>query len=197
MSLETQSKYSSYIQEVTEVLEKVSPSDFEAVIETMLNTFQDGKNIFFIGNGGSASTASHLAADIGKNTVSPGEYPEPKRFRTLCLNDNQAWLTAVANDLGFEHVFTEQLKSLSSPGDLLFIISGSGNSPNVVQAAKWSQNSGIRVVALLGFNGGEVQSLVDSSLIVSSSDYGIVEGVHAILHHYIVDTLRENKKHYE
>ena len=185
MSKETQDKYWPYIQKIEEVLKQVD------------NAFHKGKKIIFIGNGGSASIASHLAADIGKNTVSSSGELESKRYRTLCLNDNQPWLTSVANDLGFEHVFTEQLRILSSPGDLLFVISGSGNSPNVVQAAEWSRKSDIGVVAFLGFDGGEMQSLADASLIIASNDYGIVEGVHTVLHHYIVDMLREYKESYE
>src|ERR671931_101646 len=114
--------------------------------EMLYRTYRNGQQVFTLGNGGSASTASHMAADLAKNTIRANM----RRFRVLSLNDNHALLTALANDLGYENVFSEQLKNLIRPGDLLIAISASGNSPNVVNAIRYAQSNSAEVVGLLG-----------------------------------------------
>jgi D-sedoheptulose 7-phosphate isomerase len=152
------------------------------------------KTIFFIGNGGSAATSSHLAADLGKNTVENILNINEKRFRTISLSDNISWITAVANDLSYEDVFVEQLKNLAGEGDVLFIVSGSGNSKNIVKAASWAKTNKLSVVGLLGFDGGEVKKYTGEGLVVESDNYGIIESVHSYIHHYIVEALKPMKE---
>ena len=149
----------------------------------LYRAYQNEKQVFTLGNGGSASTASHMAADIAKNTIAP----HMRRFRVLSLNDNTALLTALANDLGYENVFKEQLQNLIRPGDLLIAISGSGDSPNVVNALRYAREQCAEIVGLLGFDGGEAASLADVAIVVPSKHYGIVEDVHLIINHIIVD----------
>jgi D-sedoheptulose 7-phosphate isomerase len=113
-----------------------------------------------------------------------------RRFRVLSLNDNQALLTALANDLGYQNVFSEQLKNLIRAGDLLIALSASGNSPNVINAIRYAQGQCAEAVGILGFQGGEAAQLVDMSIIVPSEHYGIVEDVHLIINHILVDHFR-------
>ena len=151
--------------------------------EMLYGAYRNEKQVFTLGNGGSASTASHMAADIAKNTIGPNM----RRFRVLSLNDNMAMLTALANDLGYEHVFREQLQNLIRPGDLLIALSASGNSPNVLNAIRYAQAQSAQVAGILGFGGGEASQLVDLPIVVPSDHYGIVEDAHLIINHIIVD----------
>lgn len=151
--------------------------------EMLFRTYQNGKQVITLGNGGSASTASHMSADLGKNTIKANM----PRFRVLSLNDNVSLLTALANDNGYENVFSEQLKNLIRPGDLLVVISGSGNSPNILAAIRCAQARSAEVAGLLGFGGGKAAELVDLPIVVASSDYGIVEDVHLIINHILVE----------
>jgi D-sedoheptulose 7-phosphate isomerase len=154
--------------------------------EILYRTYRNGQQVFTLGNGGSASTASHMAADLAKNTISANM----RRFRVISLNDNQALLTALANDLGYENVFSEQLKNLIRAGDLLVAMSASGNSPNVLNAIRCAQRQCAEVVGILGFQGGEAARLADLSIIVPSEHYGVVEDVHLIINHILVDHFR-------
>jgi D-sedoheptulose 7-phosphate isomerase len=154
--------------------------------EMLYRTYRNGQQVFTLGNGGSASTASHMAADLAKNTIGANM----RRFRVLSLNDNQSLLTALANDLGYQNVFSEQLKNLIRPGDLLIALSGSGNSPNVIRAIRYAQEQCAEVVGILGFQGGEAARLADMAIIVPSDHYGIVEDVHLIINHILVDHFR-------
>ncbi len=154
-----------------------------ALGELLYRAYRNEKQVFTLGNGGSASTASHMAADLAKNTIGPNM----RRFHILSLNDNQAMLTAIANDLGYEHVFREQLQSLIRAGDLLIAISGSGNSPNVLNAIRYAQRQSAEVVGILGFDGGKAAAMVDLAIVVPSDHYGVVEDVHLIINHIVVD----------
>jgi D-sedoheptulose 7-phosphate isomerase len=165
------------------------PKDRLALLgQTLLRAYRNEKQVFTIGNGGSSSTASHMAADLAKNTIGPNM----RRFRISSLNDNAAIVTALANDLGYENVFAEQLMNLIRAGDVLIVVSASGNSPNVISAIRYARSQSAHVAGLLGFDGGEAGSLVDNAIVVSSTDYGVVEDVHLIINHMLVDYLRDN-----
>lgn len=138
-----------------------------------------GSTIFVAGNGGSAAIATHFVNDLGKATKQSRRAP----MRVMCLSDNTSWLTALANDEGYERVFTGQLENFARPGDLLVVISSSGNSPNVVAVVELAQRSGMGTIGLTGFDGGAVKSRVDVSLWLESEKgaYGPVETAHALL----------------
>jgi D-sedoheptulose 7-phosphate isomerase len=157
-----------------------------ALGETLLRAYRNNKQVFLLGNGGSSSTASHMAADLAKNTIAPNM----KRFRIVSLNDNAAIMTALANDLGYENVFSEQLTNLVQAGDVLIVVSASGNSPNVLKAIHYARSRSAEIVGLLGFDGGEAAALSDIALIVPSEHYGVVEDVHLIINHILVDYFR-------
>jgi D-sedoheptulose 7-phosphate isomerase len=151
--------------------------------EMLYRAYRNEKQVFTLGNGGSASTASHMAADLAKNTIGPNM----RRFRVMSLNDNAAILTALANDLGYENVFREQLESLIRPGDLLIAISASGKSPNVLEAIRYAQRQCAETVSLLGFDGGDAAGMSDLAIVVPSDHYGVIEDVHLIINHIVVD----------
>lgn len=173
----------SYLDRLRAAVDGLPRNRLGELGEMLYGAYRNEKQVFTLGNGGSASTASHMAADIAKNTIGPNM----RRFRVLSLNDNTAMLTALANDLGYEHVFREQLQNLIRAGDLLIAISASGNSPNVLNAIRYAQAQCAQVAGILGFGGGEASELVDVSIVVPSDHYGVVEDVHLIINHIIVD----------
>ena len=140
------------------------------------------KQIFTAGNGGSAAVAIHFAADFGKNVAGPND----KQPRILSLCCNSATITALANDCGYENVFCYQLRSLLNPGDLVVLVSSSGNSPNVIEAAKFAKTGGATVLGLTGFSGGKLKELSDVSLHVPCDVYELVEDAHSFFCHAIV-----------
>jgi D-sedoheptulose 7-phosphate isomerase len=172
-----------YVERLRDALAALPEDRLATLGEMLYRTYRNGNQVFTLGNGGSASTASHMAADLAKNTIDANM----RRFRILSLNDNQALLTALANDLGYEHVFSEQLKNLVRAGDLVIVLSGSGNSPNVVNAIRCAQEQSAEVAAVVGFSGGEAASLADLAIVVQSDHYGVVEDIHLVINHVLVD----------
>ncbi|GBD08995.1 Phosphoheptose isomerase [Candidatus Thermoflexus japonica] len=147
---------------------------------------RDGRMIFLCGNGGSAATASHFACDLAKGTRRPGA----PMVRAVALTDSIPLLTAWANDTEYRRVFAEQLRPLVRPGDVLIAISGSGNSPNVLEAVQVAREAGAFTIGLTGFQGGKLRDLVDLCLIVPSGCMEQIEDLHLILHHTIITVLR-------
>jgi D-sedoheptulose 7-phosphate isomerase len=176
----------AYLDRLRPAIDALPVDRLERLGELLYRAYANEKQVFTLGNGGSASTASHMAADLAKNTIGPNM----RRFRVLSLADNASIVTALANDLGYENVFAEQLMNLIRPGDVLIAISASGNSPNVLNAMRYASGQCAEVVALLGFDGGEAARLADLAIVVPSRDYGVVEDVHLIVNHILVDHFR-------
>jgi len=133
-----------------------------------------GKQVFVIGNGGSAATASHIACDWAKTAQRDGK----PLLRCMSLTDNVPFMTAIANDLGYEEVFARQLESYLRRGDVVVLISGSGNSSNIIKAAKFAKKKGAVTIGMTGFSGGKLRRLVDICLHVESDQYGVIEDLH-------------------
>ena len=159
------------------------------IVPILLRARSEGKTVFFFGNGGSASTASHFVVDIGKATLRG----DGKRFRCLALVDNVESVTAWANDTEYAKVFSEQLKGLAHPGDVAVGISGSGNSPNVLEAVKVARTLGLTTVGLTGMGGGKLQGLVDVPLTVPSNSMQHIEDVHLLVCHLLTAYLRDEQ----
>lgn len=176
-----------YLDRLEAALASIPPEQVDELSGRLYRAYQDGKQVFVLGNGGSASTASHMAADLGKNTIGANM----RRFRIMSLNDNIPLLTALSNDMGYHRVFAEQLVNLIRPGDVLVAISGSGNSPNVLRAIDYARGQCAQVVGLLGFSGGRAAGLCDTAIVVDSDDYGVVEDAHLILNHILVEYFRD------
>lgn len=157
------------------------------IVPLLLKARDEGRTIFFFGNGGSASTASHFVVDIGKATIRG----EGARFRCVALNDNVETLTAWANDTEYAKVFSEPLKGLAKPGDLAVGISGSGNSPNVLRAVETARALGVTTVGLTGMGGGKLKALVDVAVVVPSTSMQHIEDVHLLICHLLTSYLRD------
>jgi D-sedoheptulose 7-phosphate isomerase len=170
-----------YFERLRRLIDKMPVERIEAIGEILLDAYRHDKQVFVVGNGGSAATASHMACDLGKNTIQPNV----RRFRITSLTDNVPLLTALANDGGYGQVFSEQLMNLIRPGDVLIALSGSGRSPNILEAIRYARSQSATVVALLGFDGGEAVALADEYVLVPSDDYGLIEDMHMILDHVL------------
>jgi len=177
--------FADYCAGLSKALEGVSRERFEEFILLLESAYQNGRQVFFMGNGGSGSTASHFVCDLNKG-VSCGR---PKRFRGISLNDNLATLTAYANDVAYEDVFVEQLKNFLGAGDLVVAISGSGNSPNVLKAIAYANSRGAHTVGLCGFDGGKLAAAVRTPILAPVHDMQKAEDAHMILLHVAMQIL--------
>ncbi|HEY46070.1 MAG TPA: SIS domain-containing protein [Anaerolineae bacterium] len=176
-----------YIQRLVQLLESLDLNALAAIIDQIERARLEGKTIYLIGNGGSAATASHMAEDLAFGT----RMREGARIKALSLTDNQPYVMAAANDIGYDSIFEEQLKNLLLPGDLLIAISASGNSPNVVKAVDFANRQGGISVGLVGFDGGQLKESCHIVLHVETEhgEYGPVEDIHLILDHIITEFL--------
>jgi D-sedoheptulose 7-phosphate isomerase len=176
-----------YLNTLHDTLDQLPIPDIETVIDVLYTARMEGRQVFIMGNGGSASTASHFVCDLAKNTRMEG-WPH---FRVLGLTDNMALFSALANDDGYENVFASQLENLVRAGDIVIGISTSGNSPNVVNAIEFSNEAGAVTVGFTGFDSGRVGGIVDHHIHVPSCNIEQVEDIHLMLEHLIVTVLRE------
>lgn len=176
-----------YVQRLEQLLESLDLNALASIIDQIERVRAEGKTIYLIGNGGSAATASHMAEDLAFGT----RMREGERIKALSLTDNQPYVMAAANDIGYDSIFEEQLKNLMLPGDLLIAISASGNSPNVVKAVDYANRHGGISVGLVGFDGGQLRESCHIVLHVETQhgEYGPVEDIHLILDHIITEYL--------
>jgi len=178
-----------YVGSLKGVLDRLPWEAVDQVLQAVEEVYRRRGQVFVIGNGGSAATASHMMNDLCKGTLGhKGDAPWP-RFRVIALTDNVSLMTAWANDTDYNHVFSEPLKNLAQRGDVLIAISASGNSPNIIAAAEAATQIGVKVIGLTGFGGGRLAKMADVSFVVPSNEYGPVEDVHMILDHIITGYL--------
>lgn len=179
----------TYLASVGEVLARIEQAQVIAANRALLAAYERGAWVFVAGNGGSASAASHLACDFEKTVSGKDPRSARKRFRVHSLVDNVARMTAWANDETFDCVFSEPLRTAASEGDVLIVITASGNSPNVVEALQVARAQGVITVGFLGFEGGKAMALCDFPILVPCRDYGLVEGAHGVLSHMMTSWL--------
>ncbi len=177
-----QDRLVAYLAESDAAHRALDPLAIEAAMAAIDRARSAGATIFTIGNGGSAATAGHFAADLQKSTIQPGR----RRVRTMPLADPLALLTAWSNDRSYEAALAEQIVSLAEPGDVLVAISASGNSPNVVAAVEAARQAGMTVIGLSGFSGGRLRELSDIAVHVPVDSYEIAEDVHHAVCHLLV-----------
>jgi D-sedoheptulose 7-phosphate isomerase len=168
-------------------LDSLAIDDIHDFISYFQEAYEDGRQVFVIGNGGSAATASHMACDLAKSVLGRASESHAPRFRAIALTDNMPLVTAWGNDMSYDLVFAEQLRNLANSGDLLVVITGSGNSTNIVEAVRVARELELRAVGLLGFEGGIVRDLLDHAIIVPSDNYGYIEDAHMILNHLVTE----------
>lgn len=176
-----------YLSGLGRVLERVSCDDLAKVMEILERVRRERRTVFLAGNGGSAATASHMANDLMKTIVSGRD---TCGLRAISLSDNTQLVTAIANDMSYDDVFAEQLKHLACEGDILIVISGSGNSKNIIRAVETAKRLRLTTIGFLGKGGGKVKNMVDVSVVVPSDDYGPIEDVHLVFNHLITEYLR-------
>ena len=175
-----------YISTLQLTMDQLPRQSIADVIDRLQQARTTGNQVFILGNGGSASTASHFACDLAKNTRQEGL----PHFRVIGLTDNMAMFSALANDEGYENVFSEQLASLVRPGDIVIAISASGNSRNVINAAEAAQRCDATVIGFTGFDGGHLRQLANINIHVDSNIIEHVEDIHLMLEHLIVKTIK-------
>lgn len=175
-----------YLEDLVSLLGRLPQDSIQRVIDLLTQARYNNRQVIIMGNGGSAATASHFACDLGKGTLMPGL----PRYRVLALTDNVPLFSALANDHGYEHVFSEQVKSLVQPGDVVIGISGSGKSPNVLNAIQAAREAGAVTIGFVGYDGGLLKGMVDVSVHVPSFCMEQVEDVHLVLEHVISTCLR-------
>ena len=176
----------SYFEYLKEIFDKIDLTEIKEFIELLLMARETGATIFFMGNGGSAATASHFANDLAFGT---NEYEKP--FKVMSITDNVATLTALGNDYGYDEIFIRQLRIYAKKGDVLVGISASGNSQNLINAFEYASISEIKTVALTAFDGGKMKEIADYGVHIPTDkkEYGPAEDLHMILDHLVANYL--------
>lgn len=185
------SKIDEYAGRLKTVFDSLDREQINDVINVLLRAYEAEKTIYIFGNGGSASTASHYVCDFNKGVSVKLE----KKYRFICLNDNVATVMAIANDCGYENVFSMQLEGKLEKGDIVFAISGSGNSKNVIKAVEYAKEQGNEIISLTGYDGGKLLKLSDHPIHVNVNDMQIAEDIHMIICHLISSTIAKRFGH--
>ncbi|MCA9487694.1 MAG: SIS domain-containing protein [Nanoarchaeota archaeon] len=191
-----------YLNETKQICDGIDIQDIDQFIEILFGLWRSGKKLLTMGNGGSSSTASHIAADLAKtvaNDSSMQEISSTKGFKTFCLNDNPALLTAWINDSGWDKAYSGILNTYLEEGDAILLVSvhgGSGWSGNLVEAINLAKKRGAKVLGLAGFDGGQMKQLSDCCVVVPKNSTPHTEGFHVVVQHLVVDRLRELIKDY-
>ena len=178
-----------YLERLQDEIDRVSQTDLQQWSSLIYNAWEQDRFVFIIGNGGSGTTASHMAEDLGKSTLRPQDLQDEsrKRLKVLSLTDNAGWIMAVGNDLAYDQIFVQQLMNYGSRGDLVIAISGSGNSPNILKAVEWSNRHGLITFGLTGYSGGKLKQQQKHGLHVALDDMGMVESIHLCLFHWVLN----------
>ena len=176
-----------YVNRLNDELERIDQEAMRRWADLVYRAWETGRFIFLIGNGGSGTTASHMAEDLGKSTLPEKDLQDEskRRLKVLSLTDNAGWLMAVGNDVGYDQIFVQQLMNYGSPEDVLIAISGSGNSPNILKAVDWANRHELVTFGLTGYDGGKLKQLQQDGLHVELQDMGMVESIHLCLFHWI------------
>lgn len=186
---------SQYLSQLKTAIDLIDPSKIEEISDVIFNAYKNGNTIYLVGNGGSASTSSHIAIDLSKGTLLNYYNKKESRLRVISLTDNVAAITAIANDLSYEDVFVEQLDNLIQEGDVVIGISGSGNSLNVIKALLHAKEKGAVTIGFLGFmKGGRAVDFTDYSIVIQSNHMGVIEDLHMSIGHVLTDCLAFLKK---
>ena len=180
-------KIQEYISTLQETINILPVEKIQEVVEIIHEARLAEKQVFIMGNGGSASTASHFVCDLAKNTRKVG-WPH---FKVIGLSDNMAVLSAYANDEGYENVFSQQLENLIQKGDIVIGISASGNSPNVLNGMNVAKKHSAKTIGFTGFDGGKLGKMVNDHIHIPNKNYGQVEDVHHMLEHMIINALQD------
>lgn len=183
------SYFDAYAEEMARAAKTVDPEAFDRAAAILTEAYERGARMFSCGNGGSASVANHMQCDHVKG-IRTGSDLAPQ---VLSLSTNVELLTAIGNDLGYEHVFAYQLQSQARPGDVLVAVSSSGRSPNIVSAIAWARDHGLRTIAITGFGGGQARATAEVAIHIDSTNYGVVEDLHQSVMHALAQYIKQSR----
>lgn len=178
----------NYMDGYKKSLDSIPFEKIHSLIEEFAKVNKQGKQIFVFGNGGSASNASHFVTDMAKGASDKLD----KRFKCFSLNEHMSLITAISNDYSYKDIYKRQMENFASEGDLLFTLSVSGNSPNLVEAVKWANENGLHTIAMVGGAKGQLAELANEVIIIDSTHYGHVEDTHMLICHMIAYAFMEN-----
>ena len=178
-----------YLIRLQKEISAIAAEDMQRWSDAVFQCWEKERFVFIIGNGGSGTTASHMSEDLGKSSLPESVLMDDsrKRLKVLSLTDNAGWIMAVGNDLDYSQIFQQQLMNYGSEGDLLIAISGSGNSPNIVNAVEWANRHGLKTFGLTGYSGGKLKAIQQDGLHVALDDMGMVESIHLCLFHWVLN----------
>ena len=181
--------FPEYLTYFNQSLSSLDSEEVSRFLDLLVDAYENDRTVFVIGNGGSAANASHFANDLAKGTLRSMD--QPKRLRAMSLTDNVALMTAYGNDEGYASIFEQQLRTYARPGDIVIAISGSGNSPNVINAIEWANANGLHTVGVTGFAGGKLKQMAASTVHVPLNDMCTSESVHSVIFHYVAIELQK------
>jgi D-sedoheptulose 7-phosphate isomerase len=177
-----------YLKKLQNTISTIDRNEINQVLNVLTEAYHYGSYIYTMGNGGSASTASHFVCDFIKGI----SYQKEKKFKTISLNDNVATMMAIANDISYDEIFREQLKNFLQEKDIVIGISGSGNSPNVINAIEYANDNDAITIGLSGYDGGKLKKLAQYSIHVNINDMQITEDIHMVMDHLIMKVLKKS-----
>lgn len=179
----------AYVDRLQDELKQIDQVAMQRWADHIYRVWEQGRFVYILGNGGSGTTASHMSEDLGKSTLPESVLHDEsrKRLKVLSLTDNAGWIMAVGNDLAYDQIFVQQLMNYGGAGDLVIAISGSGNSPNVLNAVEWANRHELITFGLTGYNGGRLKQIQQDGLHVQLDDMGMVESIHLCLFHWVLN----------
>lgn len=177
-----------YLKRLSETISNIDKGSLNRAIEALLEARNNNGTIYIFGNGGSAATASHCVCDFNKGISLKLE----KKFNFVCLSDNTATVTAIANDIGYDEIYRIQLKDRLKKNDLIFAISGSGNSKNIINAVEYARGQGVKIISLTGYNGGKLLGLSDYPVHIEVNDMQIAEDAHMMVCHLMASVIAKH-----
>ena len=178
-----------YVGRLQAELARVDQQEIRRWADLIYDAWEHERFIFVFGNGGSSITARHISEDFAKSSMKTKHLHDVsrKRLKIMSLTDNLGWILAVGNDVGYEHIFVQQLMNYGGPGDLAIAISGSGNSPNVLEAIDWANRHELKTFSLTGYDGGKLRRAAQAGMHVPLDDMGMVESIHLCLFHWVLN----------
>lgn len=179
----------SYLDRLKTEINRLDQAGIRQMADWIYEAWQCDRFVYIFGNGGSGTTATHFCEDLGKSTLHQHDLSDEtkKRLKVMSLTDNQGWILALGNDVGYDQIFLQQLMNYGRAGDLAIAISGSGNSPNVLKAVDWANRHGLKTFGLSGYNGGKLKQMQQGGLHVALDDMGMVESIHLCIFHWVLN----------
>ncbi len=187
----------AYLKRLQDEIGRVDQEALARWADLIYRAWESGHYVFIMGNGGSGTTASHMCEDLGKSTLPECVLQDEsrRRLKVLSLTDNVGWIMAVGNDLSYDQIFVQQLMNFGGAGDVVIAISGSGNSPNVLNAVDWANRHGLHTFGLTGYSGGKLKAAQQDGLHVALTDMGMVESIHLCLFHWVLNDVHARINH--